>query len=85
MSNNSKANTKAAKRHRHHDYAKEAQSIIYGSPRPVLCTADAAALVLGVTGKHVRELLKSGQIKGCQLGRAWRVNVSDLLRVAGIA
>lgn len=75
---------KTIKRPRHHDYEAEAQAIIYVSPRPVLCTADAAALVLGVTAKHVRELLKRGDLKGAKLGRAWRVNVADLCRIAGL-
>lgn len=71
-------------RHHHHDYKAEAVDIINGTNASPLCTCDAAALVLGVSSKHVRELLKRGDLKGAKLGRAWRVNVTDLCRVAGL-
>ena len=76
--------TSNTKRTRHHDYEAEAQRVINGDPRPTLCTANAAAIVLDVTGKHVRTLLANGSLKGYQLGRAWRVNVQALLDLAGI-
>lgn len=76
---------KPIKRPRHRDYGNEAQLVLHGNPRPVLCTTGAAALVLDVTAKHVRTLLANGSLKGCQLGTAWRVNVTSLLDLAGIA
>lgn len=71
-------------RPRNYDYKSEAADIINDTHASPLCTCNAAALVLGVTPKHVRELLKRGDLKGAKLGRAWRVNVADLCRIAGL-
>jgi excisionase family DNA binding protein len=41
-------------------------------------SADEIAEKLSLTPRVVRELLKSGELKGIKIGRSWRVSESNL-------
>ena len=40
-------------------------------------TADEVAVELGIAPKTVREFRRTGQIKGCKVGRTWRILRSE--------
>ena len=52
---------------------------------PMLLDVRTAAQLAGVTPKHIRVLLRNGEIRGIQLGGAWRVNRDAYLAQLGIA
>jgi excisionase family DNA binding protein len=43
-----------------------------------LLTTEQAAEILGVNGSRVRQLLRSGTLKGSRFGRVWAVREEDL-------
>lgn len=51
---------------------------------PLLLTTGEAASLLGVTPKHVRDLLAKGALVGARIGGTWRVNRDALLAIAGL-
>ena len=74
---------KPISRPRHHDFEAEARAIVGPNP-PLTCSADALAILLTCTGKAVRDQFKAGKLRGCRVGRAIRLNVSDARRLLGI-
>ena len=49
-----------------------------------LLTADEAAAIGRVTGKHVRALVRDGKVTGGHVGASVRVNTRDWLRYCGL-
>lgn len=46
-------------------------------------TSEEVAEELGIAPKTVREYCKTGQLKGCKIGRTWRILRSDNPALAG--
>jgi excisionase family DNA binding protein len=51
----------------------------------MLLEVKQAAPIANCSEKHIREMLRSGELEGVKLGSAWRVNRDALLRALGLA
>ena len=54
------------------------------SDLPVLLEVRTAAEIGGFSEKFVRDQLRTGGIRGCKVGKVWRVNRDAYLRQLGI-
>lgn len=52
---------------------------------PDLVTVAEAARLLRASEQYVRRMCKAGDLPAVKVGRAWRINKTDLLYLAGIA
>ncbi len=52
---------------------------------PIMLEVKEAAALANCSGKHIRELLRSGKLEGARLGNTWRVNRDALLKRLGLA
>ena len=52
---------------------------------PVLLDVRTAAEIGGFSEKFIRDQLRTGEIRGCKVGKAWRVNRDAYLSQLGIA
>ena len=52
---------------------------------PVLLNVRTAAEIGGFSEKFIRDQLSRGQIRGCKIGKAWRINRDAYLKQLGLA
>lgn len=52
---------------------------------PLLITPITAEAALGISAKHLLRMVERGEIRGIQIGRCWKLNRDDLLRVCGLS
>ena len=52
---------------------------------PVLMDVGMACILLGLSDKMVRQMLRTGQLPGVKLGREWRIPKEGVMRLTGCA
>ena len=50
---------------------------------PVVMDLTMAARVLGITERHLAVQCREGTFPACKIGRFWRINKRDLMRMLG--
>ncbi len=51
---------------------------------PLLITPTTAEAAVGISAKQLLRMVDAGEIRGIQIGRCWKLNRDDLLRVCGL-
>lgn len=51
---------------------------------PVLLDVTMAARLLGYDCESIKVMCRSGRLPGFKVGKEWRINKSDIMRMAGV-